>query len=158
MAYDEHWSGGQPGPVASIDWGRRVVAFAQSTVDPAKLVIGIPFYGRAWAEKALSRAYKAGAVARILSLQKPESLHRTDGVPDFEYEETVKVRVFFDDKESHRIRISQYSALGVANLAFWRLGQETPDFWPLVRLVSSPSVSGQPSGRTLLPRWPYPFY
>lgn len=135
MAYDEHWSAGPPGPVASLDWGRRVVRFSQSTVGPSKLVLGIPFYARAWADKSLSRAYKASGIARLLSLLKPAPLHRTEGIPDFEYEETVKVRVFFDDRESHQARIDLYGTLGLKNLAFWRLGQESPDFWSLIRLA-----------------------
>jgi len=135
MAYDEHWSAGPPGPVASLDWGKRVVRFSQSTIGPTKLVLGIPFYGRAWADKSLSRAYKASGVARLLGLLKPAPLHRTGGIPDFEYEETVKVRVFFDDRESHQARIELYASLGIRNLSFWRLGQESPDFWSLIRLA-----------------------
>lgn len=33
MAYDEHWSSSVPGPVASIDWCRKVAAYALSRVD-----------------------------------------------------------------------------------------------------------------------------
>lgn len=135
MAYDQHWSGGPPGPVSSVDWGRRVAAFAQSVIGPAKLVVGVPFYGRAWGDKSVSRAYKASGIAQLLGLRDPATLGRTDGIPHFEYEETVKVKVFFDDRESHRLRLGQYTSLGVKNLAFWRLGQEFTDFWSLLRLA-----------------------
>src|SRR5690606_6971692 len=49
MTYDEHWRGGEPGPVASIGWVERVVLYAISAgVPPEKIVLGIPAYGYDW--------------------------------------------------------------------------------------------------------------
>ncbi|HNP89001.1 MAG TPA: glycosyl hydrolase family 18 protein, partial [Kouleothrix sp.] len=48
MTYDYHWRGGGPGPVAPVYWVREVAEYAKATVDPAKVVIGVPFYGYNW--------------------------------------------------------------------------------------------------------------
>jgi len=47
MAYDEHWSGSSPGPVASLPWCAKVANYARSVVDAGKLIMGLPLYGRA---------------------------------------------------------------------------------------------------------------
>lgn len=57
MTYDEHWSGGHPGPVASIGWVERVVRFALAAGVPAdKLVLGVPGYGYDWPASGNARA------------------------------------------------------------------------------------------------------
>lgn len=134
MAYDEHWSGSSPGSVASLDWCRRVAQYAQSTIDATKLVMGAPFYGRAWADKTLSRAYKHSGVTKIQTDKDLGPPSRVDGVPMFEYDEVVKVRVYYEDWESQFARLSQYAALGIRNTAFWRLGQEDPETWKSLAL------------------------
>ena len=48
MTYDEHYEGGEPGPVSSIEFVRNSVEYALEYVSPEKLVIGVPFYGRIW--------------------------------------------------------------------------------------------------------------
>jgi spore germination protein YaaH len=46
MAYDYHVKG--IGPIAPMPWVRSIVQYAVSVMDPAKLQIGVPTYGRAW--------------------------------------------------------------------------------------------------------------
>jgi spore germination protein YaaH len=48
MAYDYSYQGGDPGPIAPIDWVRRLVATMSDLVDPVKLDLGIPTYGYDW--------------------------------------------------------------------------------------------------------------
>ena len=48
MAYDEHFEGGVPGPVASISFVEASVKEALKYVPSNKLVLGVPFYGRYW--------------------------------------------------------------------------------------------------------------
>ena len=46
MAYDYHVKG--IGPIAPMPWVRSIVQYTVSVMDPAKLQIGVPTYGRAW--------------------------------------------------------------------------------------------------------------
>jgi len=49
MAYDEHYSGGPAGPVASYGWVEKSIQFAlQQGVPKEEIVLGIPFFGRYW--------------------------------------------------------------------------------------------------------------
>ena len=50
MAYDEHFEGGDIGPVAGIDFVKASIEYAISKVDNQKIVVGVPFYGRFWKE------------------------------------------------------------------------------------------------------------
>ena len=50
MAYDYHVNG--IGPIAPITWVRAIVAYSASIMDPAKLQIGVPTYGRAWTRES----------------------------------------------------------------------------------------------------------
>ena len=48
MTYDEHWEGGDPGPVASIQFVENSIKYALSQTSKDKVVIGLPFFGRIW--------------------------------------------------------------------------------------------------------------
>ncbi|HNQ98248.1 MAG TPA: glycoside hydrolase, partial [Treponemataceae bacterium] len=51
------------------------------------------------------------------------------GVPWFEYQETVRVKVFYEDTASIVQRSMMYRVAGVRSVSFWRLGQEDPLIW-----------------------------
>jgi spore germination protein YaaH len=53
MAYDYHVQG--IGPIAPMPWVRAIVQYAVSVMDPARLQIGVPTYGRTWTQKASGR-------------------------------------------------------------------------------------------------------
>jgi GH18 family chitinase len=48
MAYDYSFLGGDPGPIAPIEWVRGLVDALTELVDPTKLDLGIPVYGYDW--------------------------------------------------------------------------------------------------------------
>jgi spore germination protein YaaH len=89
----------------------------------------LPFYGRAWADKNLSKAYRHSSVAKILTDKSILNVERREHVPYFEYEENVKVQVYFEDVWSTLSRVSLYGSTGIDKIAFWRVGQEDPKVW-----------------------------
>lgn len=141
MAYDEHWSSSEPGPVASIDWCRKVAAYAVSKIGADRLVMGLPFYGRAWADKSLSRAYKYSSLAKLIDEKGIGIVQRKEEIPYIEYDELVNVKVYFDDQASTLVRLGVYRSASVKNVAFWRLGQEDPSVWGAIAVpVAPPAV------------------
>ena len=78
MAYDEHWGGNGPGPVASIAWCEKVAAYAKATVPNDRLVMGIPFYGRSWQDKKNDRRISGRDVHEVFGeyVQELECLAR----------------------------------------------------------------------------------
>ena len=129
MAYDEHWSTSEPGPVASMDWCRSVAAYARSVVPVDRLVMGLPFYGRAWGDRRTNRALKYSAVEELIAEKGIGVFFRESGIPRVRYQETVNVDVYYDDAESLLERMRLYRDSGVRAVAFWRLGQEDPAVW-----------------------------
>jgi len=50
MTYDEHYEGGTPGPVASIEFVEESIKYALSKTTNDKIVVGLPLFGRIWSE------------------------------------------------------------------------------------------------------------
>lgn len=134
MAYDEHWSGSQPGSVASLQWCERVADYALKTIGGKKLVMGLPFYGRAWSEINPSRAYRFSSLSKLMEEKGIQETRRVDGSVYFEYSELIKVKVFYEDHRSVHQRAELYYTQGVNNIAFWRLGQEDQEIWKFLFL------------------------
>jgi spore germination protein YaaH len=136
MAYDEHWSTSAPGPVASMDWCRSVAAYGLLTIEPEKLIMGIPFYGRTWGDENTFRAFFHSGIERIKREHQVSEIRREEHIPTFTYEIPLRVTVYYEDEYSLSYRIEMYRAMGVQAIGFWCLGQETPLIWPLLNLTS----------------------
>ena len=134
MAYDEHWSTSEPGPIASMDWCRRVASYSLDTVGSEKLIMGLPFYGRTWGDMNPFRAFYHSGIERIKNEQGITEVARAKGIPYFHYNTTVKMTVYYEDAYSLSTRLEMYSGMGVAMSGFWCLGQETPSIWSLLNL------------------------
>ncbi|MDR2795651.1 MAG: glycoside hydrolase [Spirochaetaceae bacterium] len=134
MAYDEHWSGSPPGPVASMNWCGAVAAYGLHAVGQEKLVMGIPFYGRSWGDKSTSRALIHSTVESHKQEYGAENFRRVNGIPTFTYDVMVKVTVYYEDEYSLAARMRMYRGQGVQKIGFWRLGQEAPGVWNLVKV------------------------
>lgn len=50
MAYDEHYDGSAPGSVSSMSFIEGSIRYALTQTSKDKLVLGLPFYGRIWAD------------------------------------------------------------------------------------------------------------
>jgi len=134
MAYDEHWSGSAAGSIASLAWCRRVADYSLKVIGKEKLIMGLPFYGRAWAKPNHAGAYIYTTIERIIKENNVKTIRRENGIPVFDYDATVSVKVYYEDEYSLSARMEMYRNMGVAAIGFWRLGQETPAVWPLIKL------------------------
>lgn len=137
MAYDEHWSGSRPGPVASLPWVEAILRFAIKQVPSQKLILGIAFYGYDWSSwpaegismrEAVSRAARAGVEARW------------DGRGQVPYFITPSGVVYFENSRSVELKVALAARFELAGVAAWRLGQELPDVWDAVGTFLKSSV------------------
>jgi len=134
MAYDEHWSGSAPGPVSTLRWCRSVAEYSLRVIGAEKLVMGIPFYGRAWASQNHSRALTYPGVERLINTAETTEVKYENGTPTFDYETSVSVKVYYEDEYSISARMEMYKSMGVNAIGFWRIGQETPRIWSLIKI------------------------
>ncbi|GAB1484681.1 hypothetical protein MASR2M78_34990 [Treponema sp.] len=122
-------------PIASLEWCKNVSAYALKTIGNSKLIMGLPFYGRAWTDINPARAYKYSSVTSLINEKSLETGTRIDDIPFLEYQEIVNVQVYYEDSLSLGARLGIYRDASVRSVAFWRLGQEDPEVWNLLRPV-----------------------
>ena len=51
MAYDQHWTGSDAGPVAAQDWFEQNLIKRMRELDPAKTIIALGNYGYNWSDQ-----------------------------------------------------------------------------------------------------------
>jgi len=145
MAYDEHWSTSAPGAIASVEWGSKVAAYALATLGRTKTVMGLPFYGRAWGEANPAGGYRYSGVQRVLGETEATMERNAGGIPSFKFTRTLAYTMWYEDSVSLEVKANLYLGMGVANLAFWRLGQEDKSVWSVVKKKrGGPSIQDLP--------------
>ncbi len=132
MAYDEHWSGGEPGPVASFDWGQNVAKYSLETIGKEKLVMGQPFYGRTWGDINGNRAFFHSGMTRQIEENEIQNVERTNNILHFTYTTPITITGYFDDAQSIQERSMMYKEMGIDKTGFWCLGQEDPAVWDIL--------------------------
>ncbi|MBU6266545.1 MAG: glycosyltransferase [Sphingomonadales bacterium] len=130
MAYDEHWGGGQPGPIASEGWFTRQVRDALRDLPPGKAIIALGSYGYDWHEgKADSLTVEEAWLAAHDAGSKPTYV-RGIGNTAFSFLDNDKRHdVWMLDAATSWNQMLALSRLGVGNIALWRMGSEDPGFW-----------------------------
>jgi hypothetical protein len=132
MAYDEHWSGSRPGPIASLEWCKNIARYSLSTVGAEKLIMGIPFYGRTWGSVNPNRAFFYSGIERIKTENQITEIERVNGIPSFSYETSLVITAWYEDSYSLSDKLETYRDMGIKAVGFWSIGQETPDVWRLL--------------------------
>ena len=135
MAYDEHWSGSKAGAVASIDWCRKVMEYAKKSIPEKKLIMGLPFYGRTWANETTAGAWYFSGANRIMTEHKVPEVTYDDDIPTFKYTAQVDVTGYFNDTYSVVQLCRLYEEAGIHKMGFWRIGQEDPAVWDWFQIV-----------------------
>ncbi len=135
MGYDEHWSTGDPGPVASQSWFSTRLAFRMRDLDPAHTIVAIGNYGYDWTEGATTAsdvtfqevmltARDAGATIEF----DPKTLN-----PRYSYGDEGKThRVWFLDAATAYNHLRAGDKFRPAGYALWRLGAEDPSIWSVL--------------------------
>lgn len=130
MAYDHHYSGGPPGPVAPYSWVAANVDAALKHIPGSKIVLAIGMYGYNW----------VGTSAHTVSDVQAEALAQAHGIrPTYNTAESqntfhfsaagVTHVVWYMGNRSAKARLALARSKHLAGIALWRLGDEDPRFW-----------------------------
>ncbi|MBO5564633.1 MAG: SH3 domain-containing protein [Lachnospiraceae bacterium] len=135
MGYDEHYAGSQePGSVASIDYVTNGILNTVQKVPAEKVVNAVPFYTRIWTSNANGTSSIAVGMqqAKNYIAEKGMSVAWSETYGQNYSEATFGsdvVRIWLEDAESIRLKLSVMAANELAGVGAWQLGFETPDIW-----------------------------
>ena len=156
MGYDEHY-GGSPvaGSVASYDYVRAGVENTLKDVPAEKVISGVPFFTRVWAETPKTEAeiqaaagtdqesYTTNVTSSAYSMFDAKYVVDQAGATA-SWDETTKqnfatweadgvtYKVWLEDVSSLEPKLQLIKEFNLAGSAAWRLGQETSDVWELI--------------------------
>ena len=134
MMYDEHYAGGEPGPIASNEWVQT--SLNRLDIPEEKLIVSFGNYGYDW---VLGDKTPATALnfSDIMEMAHDSNLKiqwdKISGNPYFQYEEEGdKHIVWFLDSVTFYNQAKTALENGTKGFALWRLGSEDPTVWNLL--------------------------
>jgi len=151
MAYDQHWEGGEPGPVAAQDWFVRQVTAARRAVGADKLVVALGSYAYDWHGKATDALSIEEAWLAAHDSEAPISFDRASGNAGFAYDEDGQHHsIWMMDAATSWNQLEVLKRLGLDDVALWRLGSEDPGFWSDLGAFRSGGMPDLATPRSLL--------
>jgi spore germination protein YaaH len=151
MAYDYTSAGSTtPGAVAPIWWVESVLEYAVERVSPAKIYLGVPFYGRDWnldeGPPAASVYYETAARLLATADDAVGGFSDTEGTPWLRYTDDNGDRheVWYENAESLRLKLDLALEFGVAGFSAWRIGHEDPASWAVIAAIETPATPISP--------------
>lgn len=139
MGYDEHYAGSEEaGSVAGIKYVEQGITRTAQEVDPSRIINGIPFYTRIWKTDGAdvsSRALGMQDVADYLSEYGISTTWDQDNCQNYGervISDSSREQVWIEDAESIEVKLNVMDNYGLAGVASWRLGFETPDIWDVI--------------------------
>ncbi len=138
MNYDEHFGGGDPGPIASQDWFIRNLQTALKVTPKEKIICAVGSYGYDWEvgaknsnkppERSVQEAWLTASDSEAEIEFEPESLN-----PHLTYEDENNKRheLWFLDGVTVLNQMRGARALGIQTFALWRLGSEDRSLWAI---------------------------
>ena len=136
MAYDEHWSTGEAGPIAGQDWYDSILKKRMVELSPAKTIVCFGNYGYNWTndkQEAETVSFQESLLAAKESLDSPEEIkfNPVSKNPYFNYTEDdgKDHTVWFLDASTAYNQLQSAKPYKPAGFALWRLGSEDPSLW-----------------------------
>jgi cellulose synthase/poly-beta-1,6-N-acetylglucosamine synthase-like glycosyltransferase/spore germination protein YaaH/peptidoglycan/xylan/chitin deacetylase (PgdA/CDA1 family) len=151
MAYDQHWGGGEPGPVTAQDWYEKTLAYDMGQLDASHTIVALGAHGYDW---TLPSDKGPGTAHAITFYDATQTAHDANAKvqlddnslnPNFAYvgDDGRKHEVWFLDVATffNELKVADlYRPLGYA---LWRMGAEDPSVWTYMR---QPYGVAQPTG------------
>jgi cellulose synthase/poly-beta-1,6-N-acetylglucosamine synthase-like glycosyltransferase/peptidoglycan/xylan/chitin deacetylase (PgdA/CDA1 family) len=141
MDYDEHYPGGEPGPIASQDWFVKNLQIAKKAIPLQKFICAIGNYGYDWPNRLPNGKMPPGEKEVNQSVQDAWLAAR-DSEEDVDFDgDAMNPHVTYMDEHNFRHDIWFLDAvtalnemraaqtLGIQTFALWRLGSEDRSLW-----------------------------
>ena len=137
MSYDQHYSGGPAGPIASLSWVRSVLEYAVSLIPSTKISLGIPAYGCDWVlgKSGGANSFPLTDVAGLLEEKNAvTNWSETSAEPWIRYEaEDGSTHIaWFENQESVQAKLRLVGEYQLAGISIWNLGSGNSAFWTAV--------------------------
>jgi peptidoglycan-N-acetylglucosamine deacetylase len=145
MAYDQHWTGSDAGPVAAQDWFEQKLISRMHELDAAKTIVALGNYGYNWSD-ATKSADEVTFQEALITARESSAAPAFDTAtrnPYFEYDEDDQShhKVWFLDAVTAFNQMRAASGYKPAGYGIWRLGSEDPSVWSILGTQnSSPEV------------------
>ena len=142
MAYDEHWQGGQAGPIASNGWFISHMTDNLKGVPLDKVVAALGNYAYDWhdghadastVEEAWLAAHDSNEMPIWDKASGNAGFAYTDDADDNAGTPAIRHEVWLLDAATSWNQMQMLSRLGVRSVGLWRLGSEDPGFWEVLK-------------------------
>ena len=151
MAYDQHWEGGVPGPIAAQDWFVRQVEAAQHAVPADKLVVALASYAYDWHGDDTDALSVEDAWLAAHDSSAPVAFDPASGNAGFAYDEDgQRHTIWMVDAATSWNQMQALKRLGIGQVALWRLGSEDPGVWADLTAFRKGGTPDLSSPRSLL--------
>ena len=158
MGYDEHYRGCCSGTNASLGFSEQGIVSTLQQVPAEKVVNGLPFFMRLWQETPQENAEEGAQIyddglsvydgpyardSRAIGMAEAQEIISEHGV-EMEWQEDLgqyygqyeedgsTYRIWLEDARSIGLKMEKVQEYGIAGAAFWKLGLETSDVWPVI--------------------------
>ncbi len=131
--YSGSWSG--PGPLSPPAWMDKVLDFAETQVEPHKIVMGVGFYGRDW-RGAKTTDLVWTDVQRIRSADTPRESRGPSAELVLSYSRDGAAHTaFFPDAKAIDAKLAMLLERHprIRGVYCWIMGQEDPAVWKVLR-------------------------
>lgn len=135
MSYDQPSS---PGPVASLDWVKKIVRFSIGQVPANKLSLGIPFYFWKWNDET-GKLIDIGGYGRIDELFKyPKQITKKGWHPIYQVawvsyvQQKTNYTAWYEDAKSFSRKIDLAKIYGMHGFSAWVIGLEDQKIYQVI--------------------------
>ena len=147
MAYDQHWEGGTPGPIAAQDWFVREVEAGLHAVGRDRLIVALGSYAYDWHGDDTDAVTIEEAWLAAHDSSAPIQFDPASGNAGFAYDEAnQRHQLWMLDAATSWNELQALKRMGIDDVALWRLGSEDPGFWADLAAFRS---GGRPDLHTL---------
>ena len=138
MLYDEHYSSGDPGPVASQSWYVEKARQLMTWIPPGQAILALGAYGYHWNDAGGKLSGRQLTFQDVIHLARAsDAMVHFDSVSLNPYltwtdADSVDHAVWFLDGVTAWNQSRAAVSLGAAGAAIWRLGSEDPSLWSAI--------------------------